>query len=68
MVNAFCERLKELRLDRKLSALKLAKAIGVSDTTILRWENGTMSPSVDALISLCEYFNVTPNYLMGYEY
>ena len=67
MVNAFCERLKELRIDRKLSALKLAKAIGVRDTTILRWENGNMSPSIDALNLLCEFFNVTPNYLLGYE-
>lgn len=50
-----------------MSALKLAKAIGVRDTTILRWENGNMSPSIDALNLLCEFFNVTPNYLLGYE-
>ena len=67
MVSSFCERLKELRFDRKLSALKLAKAIGVRDTTILRWESGAMSPSIDALNLLCEFFKVTPNYLMGYE-
>ena len=53
MVNIFCERLKELRLERKLSAVKLAAAIGVRDTTILRWESGAMSPSIDALLLIC---------------
>ena len=67
MVNIFCERLKELRLDRKLSAVKLGQALGVRDTTILRWENGTMSPSIDALMIVCEFFGVTPNYMLGLE-
>lgn len=67
MVNIFCERLKELRLERKLSAVKLAAALGVRDTTILRWESGVMSPSIDALLLICEFFGVTPNYMLGLE-
>lgn len=67
MIKLFCERLKELRIDKKLSAVALGKALGVSDTTILRWENGTMSPSIDSIILICQYFGVTPNYLLGYE-
>ncbi len=67
MVKIFCERLKELRLEKKLSAVKLGEALGVRDTTILRWENGAMSPSVDALLLICEFFGVTPNYMLGLE-
>ncbi len=67
MENIFGEKLKELRLERKLSAVKLGEAIGVRDTTILRWENGTMSPSINALFLVCEFFGVTPNYMLGFE-
>lgn len=67
MIKTFCEKLKELRQDRKLSAVKLGDALGVRDTTILRWENGAMSPSIDALLLICEFFGVTPNYMLGLE-
>lgn len=67
MVKIFCEKLKELRQDRKLSAVKLAAALGVRDTTILRWESGAMSPSIDAMMLICEFFGVTPNYMFGLE-
>ena len=67
MVKIFCERLKELRLEKKLSAVKLGEALGVRDTTILRWESGAMSPSIDALLLICEFFGITPNYMLGLE-
>lgn len=35
----FAERLKELRLESKLSTTALGNAIGVSDASISRWEN-----------------------------
>ena len=35
----FAKRLKELRLENKLSTTDLAKAIGTSDASISRWEN-----------------------------
>ncbi|MDR1094261.1 MAG: helix-turn-helix domain-containing protein, partial [Clostridiales bacterium] len=37
----FSERLKELRKENGLSAQALGTAIGMSDTTILNWENNT---------------------------
>lgn len=62
-----CERLKELRLERKLSILALGKAIGVSDATICRWENEKSDIPSDALILLADYFGVTADYLLGRE-
>ncbi len=63
----FSERLKELRCDKKLSAKALGEKIGVRDTTILRWENGSMLPTIDKLYDLCVYFGVTAGYLIGLE-
>ena len=63
----FCERLKELRQEQNLSALSLGKALHVSDSTIIRWENGLRVPSIDNLYSIAKFFNVTSDYLIGLE-
>ena len=63
----FCDRLKALRLEKGLSAVKLGKALGVGDTTILRWEKGQMSPSIDNLYNICRFFGVSADYLIGLE-
>lgn len=63
----FCERLKELRANRKLSAKKLGKELDVSDSTIIRWENGLRVPSIDSLYSLARFFDVSSDYLIGFE-
>ena len=63
----FSERLKELRTEKGLSALKLGKALGVTDSTIIRWENEKISPTIDNLYNIAKYFNVTTDYLLGLE-
>ncbi len=67
MENIFSERLDELMEERNLSSLALSQKIGIADTTILRWRKGLMYPTVDKLVILCDFFGVTPNYLLGYE-
>lgn len=63
----FGEKLRELRIDKKLSAKGLGLKIGVSDSTIIRWENGTMLPTIDNLFNLCKFFGVSADYLIGLE-
>jgi len=64
-MKVFCERLKELRLEKNLSALKLSKILNVSDTTIIRWEKGTITPSIDYLYDIAVFFGVSSDYLIG---
>lgn len=61
----FCERLKELRTEKGLSAKKLALQIGVSDSIIIKWEKGQRTPSIDNLYSLAVYFGVSADFLIG---
>lgn len=63
----FCERLKELREEKKLSYKKLAKETGFSDTALGRWERGTQVPNIETLIVLCQYFKVSSDYMLGLE-
>jgi len=63
----FAERLKELRKDKNVSILKLAKELGVSDTTVGRWEKGSIIPTIDNLKNIAIYFGVSADYLIGLE-
>ncbi len=55
------QNLIELRKNRNLKQSELSEAIGYSDKTISRWENGTSVPDISTLIKLAEYYNVTIN-------
>ena len=66
-MSKFSERLKELRIDNNLSQEQLAKAVGLSNTAIVYWENGQRVPNANAVIVLAEYFEVTTDYLLGVE-
>ena len=61
------ERLKELRIKRGLSQYDLAKRLGVSKSTISMIEVGSRQPSIEMMETLCDYFNVSMDYLRGKE-
>lgn len=59
------ENIKSLRLSYNLSQVELASALGVSKQCISNWENDYIQPSVEMLIKIAKYFNVTTDYLLG---
>ena len=63
----FAERLKELRVDKKLSLKELGNAIGVSDIAISRWENELRIPNIENLVIIAKFFGVSTDYLVGLE-
>lgn len=63
----FRERLKELRKARGISQAALAERLGMSKSTIGMYETGDISPSLEVLNALADYFNVDIDYLLGKE-
>ena len=63
--NKFKDNLKELRLERKIGQVELAKAIGVSKGVISLWENGLREPNMYSLIILSKYFKISIDELVG---
>lgn len=60
------ERIKEIRTSKKISVDYLAKELGVSKTTIYRYEDSTIEKiPVNIFDQLCILLNVTPAELMG---
>lgn len=67
MKNIFCERLKELRIEKNVGQVELSRAIKVSKGIISLWENGFREPKLSNLIALAQYFDVSIDYLVGLE-
>jgi transcriptional regulator with XRE-family HTH domain len=67
MENIFGEKLKELRIEKGVGQIELAKAINVSKGIISLWENGLREPKLSNLITLAKFFEVSLDYLVGLE-
>ena len=67
MKNKFGKQLKEIRDYNNLSQRKLATDLGVTQACIGKWETGDREPSLDDLIKVAKYFNVSTDYLLGLE-
>jgi len=63
----FSKALKDLRLEKELGQVTLAKALNYSKSSIGEWETGAHFPSVDALIKIAIFFDVRINFLLGLE-
>lgn len=59
------ERLKTLRKSKGVTQKSIAEAISITEVSYQRYEYGTVRPSLDALISLADYFDVSLDYLCG---
>lgn len=61
------ERLIELFDVDPRNDTAIAHALGVSKQTISAWRNGTRSPKKPMLLEICKQFNVSIEWLMGFD-
>ena len=59
------KRLKLLRLESGLSQKEVAKNIGITTSAYSNYEQGIREPSVDIIVALCKFFDVSADYLLG---
>lgn len=60
------KKLKKLRLRKGLSQQRLADIIGVSQQSVNKYENHSIEPDMDTLISLANFFHTSVDYLVGH--
>ena len=58
-------RLKELRISKGISQLKLAMDLSMNQNSISRYENGQREADYATLIRIADYFDVSIDYLLG---
>lgn len=59
------ERLRELRLRRKISQEEVARHIGITRSAYSHYEINNRQPIYETLIKLAAYFDVSLDYIIG---
>ena len=63
----FAETLRQLIEDSEISQKKLAQEIKISPSTLANYVQGSRCPDYDTLMAIARYFNVTTDYLLGFQ-
>ncbi len=61
----FGEKIKDLRLAKGLTQKQLAKELEQAQSTIFYWEQNKQEPNISSLKKLCEFFDVSADFLLG---
>lgn len=67
-MSAFAANLKKIRKNKKVSQKVVAQQLGYGYTAIANYESGRNEPSIDDLIKIADYFDVSVDHLVGREY
>lgn len=62
----YIKRLIDLRTDSDLTQTAVGKVINKSQQGYDHIENGRANISVDDIITLCKFYNVSPLYVLGF--
>lgn len=59
------EKLRGLREDNDLTQKEIGSVLGISQTMYARYERGANELPVRHLITLCKFYNISADYLLG---
>ncbi len=61
----YMERLRGLREDNDLTQGQVAEVLGTSQTMYARYERGATDLPIRHLVTLCRFYNVSSDFLLG---
>lgn len=59
--------LKQIRKERRLTQVKVAMDLNISREALSHYENGRREPSIDLLVKMSAYFDVSIDFLIRGE-
>ena len=59
------QKLRGLREDNDLTQAQIAELLGTSQTMYARYERGANEMPIRHLVTLCKFYNVSADYLLG---
>ena len=65
MENIYVKRIRDLREDHDKTQQEIADVLGTSQTMYARYERGANEMPIRHLITLCKYYKVSADYLLG---
>lgn len=63
----YLKNLRELRKRKNLTQEEMSKILNLGSTTYKNYENKITEPSIETLVKLADYFNVSIDELVGRE-
>ena len=64
MERTFPETLSALRRERNISQRKAAADLNISQALLSHYENGAREPGLNFVCRVCDYYNVSADYLL----
>ncbi len=58
-------RIKEIREDRDLTQVEIAKVLNCKQNTYAQYESGKRQIPIEAIKKLCVFYNVSADYILG---
>ena len=59
------ERILQLKEERSLTKKEVETGAGLANSSLSQWEKGKGKPSLENIIKLCRFFDVSSDYLLG---
>lgn len=64
----YTERLKEIREDHDLLQKDISNVLNIDTSYYGKYERGIISMPIEHLITLCHYYKVSADYILGIPY
>ena len=62
----YAQRIRDLREDKDLTQSDVAKILNTSQSYYAQYENKKRSLPIEHLKTLCEFYNISADYILGY--
>ena len=63
----FSDNLRNLRLQRRMTQMKLAEGLGTSQSAVAAWETGSREPDFKTIQRIADFFNVPMSAILPYS-
>lgn len=67
MSDKYLKRLRDLREDHDKTQKEIGEILGTSQTMYARYERGANELPIRHLITLCKYYGVSADYILGFD-
>ncbi|CUX27944.1 MULTISPECIES: helix-turn-helix domain-containing protein [Clostridia] len=64
-MSIFSERIIQLKKEKKLLQKDIAHDLGISLRAYQHYEHGEKEPTLSNIVKICNYFDVSADYLLG---
>ncbi|MBR3789642.1 MAG: helix-turn-helix transcriptional regulator [Clostridia bacterium] len=62
----YAQRIRDLREDKDLTQADVAKILNTSQSYYAQYENKKRALPIEHLKTLCEFYNISADYILGY--